>query len=105
MSTQDNVTTDGERDGLNIAEVHCVAAVAEATSAHSGEVQKVVFDPEVLSKWVYGELLEVIEADGYELVGFGAVEDESEADFFGLSPEYVAAPIGVFVYRGQGSEE
>lgn len=91
---------DAGEDVEDLADYHCVAAVAESTSPHAGEVSKVVFDPTVLEKWVYRELLDVIEAEGYDLVGFGSIEDAEEADFFQLGEEYVAAPIGVFVYRG-----
>lgn len=98
MSAEDT----GEDEVEDLVDFHCVAAVAESTSPHAGEVQKVVFDPEVLEKWVYRELLDVIEAEGYDLVGFGSIEDAEEADFFQLTEEYVAAPMGVFVYRGTG---
>jgi len=116
MSTQDT-RTDGEStetksaestetgEPMDLPEYHCVAAVAETSSPHAGEVHKVVFDPEVLDKWVYRELLDVIEADGYELVSFGVIEDVEEAEFFTLPEEYVMAPIGVFVYRGANGGE
>ena len=90
----------GEEEIEGLADYHCVAAVVESTDPHAGEVHKVVFDPEVLDKWVYRELLDVIEADGYKLVGFSHIENPEEADFYQLTEEHVGAPLAAFVYRG-----
>lgn len=97
MSTEE--AAEEEIEGL--ADYHCVAAVVETTDPHAGEVQKVVFDPNVLDKWVYRELLDVIEADGYNLVGFSHIEDAEEADFYQLDETHVGAPLAAFVYRGE----
>lgn len=66
-----------------ISEYHCVEAAESRDSAVYGEVTEAVLD--VDGEYVYRELLDVFEDDGYELVAVGASGDK---------------PKLVFVYRG-----
>lgn len=95
MSDKDEDTETEEHRDLD--EYHCVLETEERTSATVGEVTEVVFDPEVLSDWVYRELLDATRADGYELVGFGAALVDTEDG-------EVPAPKASFVYRGVPEE-
>lgn len=93
--TDDNDNPDG------LAEYHCVAETMTMPSPNHGEVEHVWFDMDVLTEWVYHELLEVIRADGYELLAFGVSNEEEAQDMEAVTAGGIKA---TFVYRGTTEE-
>lgn len=67
-----------------LPEYNCVADVSVEQSPVYGEVTTVTFDRD--GDWIYRELLDRIEDDGYDLVGFGVGSG--------------GQPKASFVYRG-----
>lgn len=98
--------TEDETESTDIetlADVHCILATEERADPRYGEATVAVFDPDVLTEWVYDELLDALRADGYDLVAFGTTS-EADVELMGLGEDEAEtalhAPKGVFVYRG-----
>lgn len=107
MSDKDTDETPAEEESTEatgLAEYHCVLGVQERTDPRAGLLTEAVFDMDVLEEWVYRELLDVIEADGYEFVAFAMTTEEDVANM-GLPEDAVGNPKGAWVYRGTASTE
>lgn len=99
------MTDDSERDDQReLDEYACIAETWVDADATYGETTTAVFDSDVLDVnnqvIVFRELLDAMEADGYELVGFGTVTDEIRMNG-SLHERFTGAPVGIFVYRGR----
>lgn len=108
MSDKDTDETPADEEEstevMDLAEYHCVLGVQERADPRAGQVTEAVFDMDVLEEWVYRELLDVIEAEGYEFVAFAATTEEDVASM-GLPEDAVGNPKGAWTYRGTVEEE
>jgi hypothetical protein len=107
MSDKDTDETPAEEESTEVrdlAEYHCVLGVQERADPRAGQVTEAVFDMDVLEEWVYRELLDVIEAEGYEFVAFASTTEEDVATM-GLPEDAVGNPKGAWTYRGTGGGE
>jgi len=106
LSDKEADETDEEEstEVRDLAEYHCVLGVQERTDPRAGALTEAVFDMDVLEEWVYRELLDVIEAEGYEFVAFASTTEEDVATM-GLPEEAVGNPKGAWTYRGTGGGE
>jgi len=106
MTDNTDETADEEESTeiTGLADYHCVLAVQERTDPRAGELTEAVFDMDVLTEWVYTELLDTIEAHGYEFVAFASTTEEDVANM-GLPEDAVGNPKGAWVYRGTVPEE
>lgn len=99
---EEDETESTEVNGL--ADYHCVLATQERTDPRAGLLTEAVFDMDVLEEWVYTELLDTIEAHGYEFVAFASTTEDDVANM-GLPEDAVGNPKGAWVYRGTVTEE